>query len=414
MSHPRSWAAGLSACLIAALSWPSAGLAREAPKAAPALGAWVNRALADSPMLQAAEAAVQTEEARLRGAGLPLYNPELEFEYERADIDVATLEYAQTVDWRDKRSARARSATVALSAARAQREALRALLAGELLGGLARCLASRRMTLLAKQRTELLERFRGLTLKRVAAGDVGQSEVQLARLSVAEAVMRHSTLGAALVEAELDLHRLTGRPCDSSLRLPESLPTQLSDEPTPEALAAAHPAVRAAQLRAQAARAEIRTRDRDRRADPTLALKGGAEDEDGLIGLRVVIPLHVRNSFRADVEVAQGEALQAEQEARNTHRETLGSIAAARHRYALLSVAWSVWQHEARGTIDERLKLLERLWAADEINTTEYLVQLQQSLDVQISGAELQGELWQAWLEWLGASGQIMAWLGET
>jgi len=216
-----------------------------------------------------------------------------------------------------------------------------------------------------------------------------------------------------LVEADLDLRQLTGRPYDSSLRLPESLPTRLPDEPTPEALAAAHPAVHAARLRAQAARVEIRARDRDRRADPTLALKGGAEDEEALIGLRVVIPLHVRNSFRADVEVAQGEALQAEQEARNTHRETLGSIAAARHRYALLSEAWSVWELEGRGSIDRRLRLLERLWAADEITTTEYLVQLQQSLDVQISGAELHGELWQAWLDWLGASGQTMTWLGE-
>jgi len=67
---------------------------------------------------------------------MPLYNPDLEFKYERSEIDKATLEYAQTLDWHDKRSAREQVATATLEAARAERDTFRARLASELLGGL--------------------------------------------------------------------------------------------------------------------------------------------------------------------------------------------------------------------------------------------------------------------------------------
>lgn len=90
----------------------------------------------------------------------------------------------------------------------------------------------------------------------------------------------------------------------------------------------------------------------------------------------------------------------------------MARIAAARRRFGLASKTWSVWEGEGRISLEARVKLLEKLWTAGELTTTDYLVQLQRSLDTRIAAAELQGERWQAWLEWLNASGRMHRWLG--
>jgi len=55
---------------------------------------------------------------------------------------------------------------------------------------------------------------------------------------------------------------------------------------------------------------------------------------------------------------------------------------------------------------------LQRLWEAGELSTTDYLVQLRQTLDTKESALELRRSMWQAWFEWMSASGQIETWLG--
>jgi cobalt-zinc-cadmium efflux system outer membrane protein len=61
--------------------------------------------------------------------------------------------------------------------------------------------------------------------------------------------------------------------------------------------------------------------------------------------------------------------------------------------------------------------MLDRLWQAGELNTTDYLVQLKQALGTEASAIDQRGRMWQAWATWLAASGQADQWLnlaGET
>ncbi|MGB2692965.1 MAG: TolC family protein, partial [Thermodesulfobacteriota bacterium] len=57
--------------------------------------------------------------------------------------------------------------------------------------------------------------------------------------------------------------------------------------------------------------------------------------------------------------------------------------------------------------------LLQRMWDAGELSTTEFLVQLRQTLDTRESALQLKLTLWRAWFEWLAASGQVDKWLGQ-
>jgi cobalt-zinc-cadmium efflux system outer membrane protein len=62
-------------------------------------------------------------------------------------------------------------------------------------------------------------------------------------------------------------------------------------------------------------------------------------------------------------------------------------------------------------SVESQTDVLRRLWQAGEISTTDYLVQVRQTLDVRARALGLREALWRAWFEWLRASGKIDEWL---
>ena len=55
---------------------------------------------------------------------------------------------------------------------------------------------------------------------------------------------------------------------------------------------------------------------------------------------------------------------------------------------------------------------MQRLWESGELSTTDYLVQLQQTLDTRWNALDLELTMWDAWFEWLAATGLADNWLG--
>ncbi|MCF6283437.1 MAG: TolC family protein [Candidatus Polarisedimenticolaceae bacterium] len=158
---------------------------------------------------------------------------------------------------------------------------------------------------------------------------------------------------------------------------------------------------------------QINATDRGRKADPTLGSTAGRDDEEGRLMLSFSMPLQLRNKFHSRVTAARSEALQAEQEAQQVYRTTLAQLHTAQAHYALISQAWRVWVSRGQRSLKQQSQLLEQLWQAGELETTEYLVQLQQMLDTRIAGAELHGSLWHAWIKWQAATGQVFEWIGN-
>ena len=83
------------------------GLPESRPTVSPAFIKLVVQVLDEHPGIQAASAALDAAQARGRAADRPLYNPELELDAERAELDTAYLGISQSIDWADKRGARA-------------------------------------------------------------------------------------------------------------------------------------------------------------------------------------------------------------------------------------------------------------------------------------------------------------------
>lgn len=390
------------------------------PPATPALRQLISVTLDQNPGVQAARAAVEAAEARLRGADRPLYNPELGLDAEQAETRTATLGLNQAIDWADKRGARTEVAGAERDAARAEYAAVRQQLAGELLAALGRYHTATDIQRLTQQRLALMQRFLDLAEQRRRAGDVNQVELDLARLAHAQAALQSSQSAVDLAEAQQALAAITGEPRTDWPVLPTELPA-LEDVDV-DTLLTNLPALRAQQARVAGARATVTLRNRERRPDPTLGVRAGQErgfrngndDAYGVAGLTLNIPLFVRNNFRAEVEAAGAELTRADQFLQDGHRRARAQLLSAADRYRLSRSAWVAWLRTGQASLGSQVELLERIWRAGEMSTADYLVQLNQTLDTRATALEAQGRLWTAWADWLVASGQADAWLGQS
>lgn len=406
MKYPNPCAGALFCLLLLALP---AGAASN-PEARQAMARVVEQVLSGSPEIAAARSAIQAAEARLRGAGLPIHNPELSADYENTDVNTWSIGVNQAIDWHDKRGAREQVARVELELARQQLAALRLEKSRELVDAMGRILILRRIDKLAEERVNLLMRFEKLVTKRLRAGDLSTNDLTLARLSLAEADMLKARSRAELIQAGIDYQSISSRPLDDAITLPDLYRQELP-EWNDEEVIRNHPLVQSALLEARVARERVQAADRDRKADPTLGIAGGQDDDNALVALSFALPLQIRNSFDNEVDAARAEALMADQLAQQRHRTLSARLRGSREQFRTLYRGWELWLKGGHGSILKRAKFLERLWQAGEMSTTDYLLQLQQTLDIRITGIEFEGDLWSAWVGLLEASATLDHWL---
>lgn len=384
-------------------------------RADPALIQFVQTVVESNPRVQAARAALDASGAFRDAASRPLYNPELSLDAENSDSDTRALGISQTLDWGGKRKARTAVAESDRLVVEAEYVAARWAVTVELLDGLAQHQTGVERDTLAQARRELMDRFADLAQRRFDAGDLAQVELDLARLASTDARIQKATAAAGLAEARQAVRNLTPRSSASAQwpSLPNALPSLPKSADDPQSLVLELPEVLAARREVATADAVVELRRRERRPDPTLSLAGGDEDGETLIGLNVTIPLFVRNSFSHEVTAALAERSQAQQIANDVMQRAYARLISAAERYELSRGAWGDWQQIGEASLTRQTEQLQRLWEAGELSTTDYLVQLTATLDVQESALDLREALWRAWFEWLWASGQVDAWLGR-
>jgi cobalt-zinc-cadmium efflux system outer membrane protein len=383
-------------------------------RADPTLIQFVQSVVESNPRVQAARAAVEASGAFRDAASRPLYNPELSIDAENTDIETRTLGISQTLDWGGKRKARTAVAESDRLVVEAEYLAARWDITVELLDGLAQHQTGVERDALAKSRRQLMDEFAALAQRRFDAGDLARVELDLARLASTDARIQKATAGAGLAEARQAVRNLTPRSAAAQWpTLPDALPALPKGAEDPRSLVLALPEVLAARREVETADAVVELRRRERRPDPTLSLTGGDEDGESLVGVNVTIPLYVRNRFSHEVTAALAERSQAQRLADDVMQRAHARLVSAAERYELSRGAWGDWASTGQASLTRQTEQLKRLWQAGELSTTDYLVQLTATLDVQESALDLREALWRAWFEWLWASGQVDAWLGK-
>ena len=375
---------------------------------------WLNRNVDNHPAALAAESAVDSANYQLVAADKALYNPELEFEAETAETDSASIGLSQKIDWGDTRGARTEMVGFRRTAARFNFESVRRELAVKFLSGLADYHTSAALKDLAKQGEELMQQSAQLAKQRYDAGDLTKVDVDLANLTYAQARFKLADATSESARATQNLIALTGS-------ANKNWPQMLADYPEPETQAQdidktvqQLPRMREITARVKSAQANVNVQTGQASVKPTISIRAGKEEEDKLLGLNLSIPLHIRNNFRAEIDSANSEMIQAEREAIDAYRILKSRLEIAIISYDLSRGAWLTWKESGADTLNEQIKLLERLWTAGELNTTDYLIQLTQALETKASAIEQRGRMWSDWSEWLIASGKIKQWLNSA
>ena len=380
----------------------------------PALSGWINEVLLQNPELQAAEAAVDAASGRLRAADQPLFNPELEFEYENSDTTTTAGGLNQAVDWADKRGARTAVADFEQAAANAELQSMRQALATDLLQSLADWHTADAISRISQKQTTLMTRFARLAEQRHQAGDLGQVELDLAHLAAADAAFEQAQASENLIRARQAVIALTGAGGPAWPPFAGPLPDVDPQRVDADRLLSDLPLMHVVLARISAARAGVELSVREKKPDPTFGFRIGKEGSDTLTGLTFSVPLFVRNTFSAEVDVANASLIQTEREAASFRRQAHADLIAAAAIYQNARLVWNAWEASGAPRLSQRTDLLDRLWQSGELNTTDYLVQLKQALDTEASAIDQRGRVWQAWATWLAASGQADEWLNLT
>ncbi len=405
-------------CGLIVMSWTTLGAETTVlgdARASVALTHFVQAVVDSNYRVQAARAGLEASSALRDAASRPLYNPELSLDAENAQARIRTLSISQTLDWGGKRRARTAVAELDRLVAEAEYLDARWTVAVDLLNGLVQYQTGVERARLAQTRQQLMEEFATLAQHQFEAGELDQVALDQALLSLTEARIQKAMVAADLAEARQAVYSLGQRIPEAQWpSLPEKLPEIPEQSADSQALVLALPGVVAARQRVTMADAVVGLQRRERRPDPTLSFTGGYEDGERLIGLGLSISLPIRNRFAHEVTAAMAERIQAQQLADDAVQMAHASLTSAAERYGLSRSAWDDWEQLGRKSLDRKSEELRRLWQAGDMDMADYFGQLGEALDVRESIIDLRGQIWQAWFEWLRASGQVNVWLDLT
>lgn len=376
---------------------------------------WLSQVVQQHPRLQATQAAADKATAELRAADQPLFNPELELEYEQAGVDTKTAGITQSIDWGDKRFAQTRVADYKLQLSLTELTVAQQKLTAEILLALATYQASIDTLRVIEKRSDSMSQFFRIAKQRYQAGDLAEIELALAQLASSEASFELAGARSELIINKQNLYMVLGNGANApltSLPIMSDVPSN-SEYPIKDSnqLLDRLPEMRLAITRMNIARAEIKLRQSEQRPNPSIGIKTGKEGSDNLTSLSFSMPLFVRNNLSAEVHAARLLLIQREYEATSTRQRLLAQLTSAEQTLQVNRQAWAQWEATGGQHLLRKEKLLGRLWKAGELSTADYLVQLKQSLDTEESVIRQRAQLWQSWTQWLIASGDIAKWI---
>jgi cobalt-zinc-cadmium efflux system outer membrane protein len=373
---------------------------------------FIHQVWRSNAQIQSAKAQVESAKSNFSQSSKPIYNPNLDLEsqyvFKDQREDTYTAGISQTIDLFNKRGARTEVGEHNLVVTKANLLVQQLALATKALSALAEYRMDEAIVKLAMHRTQLLHQFQKESDRKFKAGDIAQNELDQASLAYSEAISQQADEEINLTRARQRLIAVTQSASRNWPRLPNKLftPIRASSFKQQQWLRNL-PIIRFYSAQVDAAQAAVRVAQTETKADPTISIRGGMEDNGALVGAGLSIPLFVRNNFHDQVQAASHEAAAIDLARMNAYRESKIALQESLVRYRILYHATLDWNKASKNSLKGGIRLLNRLWSAGEINTTDYLIQLKQRIDSQIAGAKLKGQAWEAWAFMMQRSGQL-------
>ncbi|WP_394493331.1 TolC family protein [Shewanella sp. ENK2] len=355
------------------------------------------------PQIQAQMSLKRQALLKLSAADNAIYNPELGVDYQHApEDDTFTIVLSQTIDWSDKRGAAIRLAQleseITLSEVAVERSQI---LSKQLLAIVA---LQQNQTLFAfnQQQFDLARAQLALAEQRVEVGDIAMVELQLMRLDVANNAAALALAEQALLVAETEVYTLLGHESVPNITLNSLIELTLSQRVTPEL-----PALKTAYQQVMLAKLQVNQLKADLSADPSISLSAEREGSDNKWGLGVSIPLTVRNNYHNSFAAANESIAIAEQSYLATEKALHQQWQLFTRAIPRLLTRYQDWQQLVEQSGQEATALISGQWQTGDISTSDYLQSQRQMSTSFVAGVNLEANLYQHWLTWMGDSGQL-------
>ncbi len=358
---------------------------------------------------KALEDKVKAQEESMRAY---LYNPEFSFEGESRNNaeEVRIYGIAQTLDISGKTFVKKRIGKYFARSKKAEIFGERANYIANIVKAIAGYESANKVMELVLEQAKLMNKFVKVGEKRGKAGDIGRTELALARLAGAQAQSLLANATATLETAKFELNKI----CNCS---PETAPI-LTDKPPEivfsddfQQLATKLPAYRAAQAVDEAAKQNTSLKRRERIPDPTLSIGTGSEGRTSLITFGLSIPIPVFNTGASQMREAAAESLEAGATFHEVRTSILAELKTKSNVYKGHQKALASWNKLAKPSLSDYTKTLEKQWNAGELSASDYLLQVKQGIETAITGAEIKTHAWEAWADYMALTGKIEPWV---
>ncbi|WP_028111639.1 TolC family protein [Ferrimonas kyonanensis] len=361
------------------------------------------------PQIRAEAEQLTLAKLSISSANQALYNPELALDVENIGSDSSdedyTLSVAQAVDWADKRGYRTRLAQLNALKAQADYQQLRNDTLASLLSAWVSLRQAQQLDQYATEQQQRTQSMLALADKMVRVGELAPLDKQLLTLELARVSGSRADARQALISAESQLTLFGG---DPALALPPfhfPLPSTEVNQQLP-ALKGQYQAVLAAKAGFSLARQEAK-------ADPTVSVGAVTNGDDNSVQLGISMPLNIRNRYQGEINEANQGVIVAEQQYLARSRALEIDLESLSRRYGAVADSLSRWQQLTQDSLDSSHELLQRLWRGGEMPTSQYLQSQQQLTDTWATGAMLEAQQTNLWLEMMASRGELESWLTQ-
>ena len=371
---------------------------------------WVLSQVQSLPSFQAMEKGVLVASEQQSALQQPIYNPELGASYtDKADEEYDVM-ISQTIDWFDKRSAKSQLGQVNYDLVLLENNlTFESNLSQALLAYIEYTLAKQLLDIANKQE-KLLTQLSTDLRRREAAGDVGQTDAEMAYLSLSQNLQQISLTEIRFRRASANLRKSLG---NSHISAHPKASVWFNDIDQNEESKYYDNGfkIQYAQKQLDESISQSKIAQLNKKINPTIGLGAGRDGDENTILFEISVPLNVRNNFSAEYSAALHKVNQSEFELKEEQRILKNDIYQTLDNYRQLKKRVLSWQKLIGKRLSNSEKLLNRQWKSGDISTSDYLFALKQRTDTLIANIELDGEMQKAWVEWLIASSQVQSWL---
>jgi len=367
---------------------------------------FIKNSLASHPLILSAKSNLAATQAEAEAKKQPLYNPELEVELERTTENTSIFGLSQSFDWSGKTDVLEKIGQQALLKSNAQLKETEFNLQIDLLRQLAKFNYDKKQNELASRSKRLMEEFYVIAQSRHEVGEISQVDVDLVELARLGVMMQANEIQAAYLASQQLLSYYISSPATSWPEIAPTLPAvPVVDDMNK--LLRQHPKMKKLEANVQARKAEVQLSERQQQADPNFGIKAGLSDGEDYIGLSFSIPLNIRNSYKSETKAARARVTEAEIMLDENIRQSTSAIKSTLTRYQANYQAWQDWQQAGSSILERRIKNLDAIWKSGELATSDYLLQLRESLNANEMKLKAEYQAWSSWFDWLTLSGTL-------